>query len=173
MELPFTVSDHAYRKKKIISSNFYYDSTYGLNWYSRSDRKSLGSDLETRRYHTLVLRLRWLALPKSHRRRAESGKHFYQYFAAKDGSFSFDLTGKYDEVIPHKKIVYTMGEMKEYFLDAGRKVTITFEKLSDRVFVTETFDAEEVHSHEMQIAGWQAILENFKKYVEMSKDWLN
>ncbi len=73
-------------------------------------------------------------------------------------------------MIPHKKIVYTMGEMKEYFLDAGRKVTITFEKLSDRVFVTETFDAEEVHSHEMQIAGWQAILENFKKYVEMSKD---
>ena len=37
------------------------------------------------------------------------------------------------------------------------------------VTVTETFDAEELHSNEMQIAGWQAILENFKKHVEGSR----
>ncbi len=55
------------------------------------------------------------------------GEVFTNTFAAKDGSFSFDLTGQYDEVVPYKKIVYTMGEMKEYFLSAGRRVDITFE----------------------------------------------
>jgi hypothetical protein len=34
------------------------------------------------------------------------------------------------------------------------------------VRVTEVFDAEEINPHEMQIAGWSAILENLKKYVE-------
>ena len=48
---------------------------------------------------------------------------------AKDGSFGFDMTAKYDSVEPLSKIVYTMGEMKEYFLPAGRQVEILFEKL--------------------------------------------
>lgn len=55
------------------------------------------------------------------------GEIFTNTFAAKDGSFSFDFTGQYDEVVPYKKIVYTMGEMKEYFLPAGRRVDVTFE----------------------------------------------
>lgn len=59
-----------------------------------------------------------------------------------------------------------MGEMKEYFLDAGRKVTVTFEEEDAGVRVTEVFDAEDIHAHEMQIAGWQAILENMKQYLE-------
>jgi hypothetical protein len=59
-----------------------------------------------------------------------------------------------------------MGEMKEYFQDSGRKVIITFEQKEDEVLVTETFDAEEINSHEMQIAGWQAILENFREFCE-------
>lgn len=66
------------------------------------------------------------------------------------------------------RLSYTMGEMKEYFLDAGRVVDVLFEEDGSCgcVTVTETFDAEEVHDTEMQIAGWQAILENFKKHVE-------
>ncbi len=94
------------------------------------------------------------------------GEVFTNTFAAKDGSFSFDLTGQYNEVIPFQKIVYTMGEMKEYFLDAGRKVIVTFEKTENGILVTETFDAEEIHSTEQQVQGWQAILENFQKYIE-------
>ncbi len=50
-----------------------------------------------------------------------------------------------------KKLVFTMGEMKEYFLDAGRKVAVTFEEEDGSVRVTEVFDAEDVHSHEIQI----------------------
>lgn len=59
-----------------------------------------------------------------------------------------------------------MGEMKEYFLDAGRKVIVTFEQQENGILVTEVFDAEEIHSAEQQVQGWQAILANFKKYIE-------
>ena len=61
---------------------------------------------------------------------------------------------------------YTLGEMKEYFLDAGRVVELTLKETPEGIKITETFDAEDIHSHEMQIAGWNAILENLKKYIE-------
>jgi uncharacterized protein YndB with AHSA1/START domain len=104
--------------------------------------------------------------PKAIGEEPKVGGIFTNTFAAKDGSFSFDLTGKYDEVVTYEKIVYTMGEMKEYFLDAGRKVIVTFEQHENGILVTEVFDAEEIHSVEQQIQGWQAILANFKKYIE-------
>ncbi len=104
--------------------------------------------------------------PKAIGEEPKVGGIFTNTFAAKDGSFSFDLTGQYNEVIPGKKAAYTMGEMKEYFLDAGRKVIVTFEQQPNGVLVTEVFDAEEIHSAEQQIQGWQAILANFKKYIE-------
>ena len=104
--------------------------------------------------------------PKSVSPEPAVGVIFSNTFAAKDGSFSFDLVGKYDEVEPMRKLVYTMGEMKEYFLDAGRVVEVTFEETLEGIKIAETFDAEEIHSEEMQIAGWSAILENFRKYTE-------
>ena len=85
---------------------------------------------------------------------------------ARDGSFGFDLTAQYTEVTPMKSMSYTLGEMKEYFLDAWRVVDITFEETRAGVKVTEVFDAEDMHSTEQQIQGWTAILENFKKHVE-------
>ena len=91
---------------------------------------------------------------------------FVNTFAAKDGSFSFDFTARYDVVEPLNKLVYTMGEMKEYFLDAGRIVEVMFEETSEGIKITETFDAEDIHPLDMQIAGWSAILENFRKYTE-------
>lgn len=91
---------------------------------------------------------------------------FNNTFAAKDGSFAFDFTAKYDVVEPMKYVKYTMGEMKEYFLPAGRQVEVFFEETPEGIKVTEIFDAEDIHDTEMQRAGWQAILENFKKYVE-------
>ena len=84
----------------------------------------------------------------------------------RDGSFGFDLTAQYTEVIPMKRIVYTLGEMKEYFLDAGRIVETNFEETPDGVKITQTFDGEDTHSNEQQIEGWTAILENLKTYVE-------
>lgn len=77
---------------------------------------------------------------------------------AKDGSFGFDFEAVYDEVINQKKIVYSIAD--------GRQVNIIFENLDNSTKVTTTFEAEGTHPIEMQRDGWQAILNNFKKYVE-------
>jgi uncharacterized protein YndB with AHSA1/START domain len=77
---------------------------------------------------------------------------------AKDGSFGFEFEAVYDEVVPQKKITYTMGD--------GRKATTTFADLGGKTKVTTVFDAESQNSEEMQKGGWQAILNNFKKYTE-------
>jgi uncharacterized protein YndB with AHSA1/START domain len=78
--------------------------------------------------------------------------------AAKDGSFSFDFEGVYEKVIPHQLIEYGMSD--------GRKVKVVFEQKGDAVHVLESFDAENINPVEMQQAGWQAILNNFKKHAE-------
>lgn len=87
-----------------------------------------------------------------------TGGKFKSRMEAKDGSFGFDFEGVYDEVQPQKKIAYSLGD--------DRKVEITFTETADGVKVTETFDAEGTNPVEMQRAGWQAILDNFKKYTE-------
>lgn len=78
--------------------------------------------------------------------------------AAKDGSMSFDFAGIYTSVIDHKEINYTL-------LDE-RKVSLKFIDNDDFVTIEESFEAEHENSLELQEAGWQAILNNFKKYVE-------
>jgi uncharacterized protein YndB with AHSA1/START domain len=78
---------------------------------------------------------------------------------AKDGSFGFDFEGIYNEVIAPKKITYSLAD--------ARQSTTEFEELTDgQTQVTTTFDAEDQNPVEMQQQGWQAILNNFKKYVE-------
>ena len=77
---------------------------------------------------------------------------------AKDGSFGFDFEAIYDEVINHKKISYNLTD--------GRQVITVFENQNGKTTVTTTFDAETQNSVELQRNGWQAILDNFKKYVE-------
>jgi uncharacterized protein YndB with AHSA1/START domain len=86
------------------------------------------------------------------------GGKFLTRMEAKDGSFGFDFGGIYDEVKLNEVISYTMGD--------GRKVTITFKSQGNETEVIETFDAETTNPIEMQQAGWQAILDNFKKYAE-------
>ena len=86
------------------------------------------------------------------------GGSFSSRMEAKDGSFGFDFGGTYDVVEDHKNIEYSLGD--------GRKVKIKFAPEGDGTKVTESFDAEGTHSIEMQQGGWQAILDNFKKYTE-------
>jgi hypothetical protein len=43
---------------------------------------------------------------------------------------------------------------------------VTFQEEGEYVLVTEVFDPEQVHSEELQQAGWQAILNSFKAYCE-------
>jgi uncharacterized protein YndB with AHSA1/START domain len=87
-----------------------------------------------------------------------TGGKFSTTMAAKDGSFSFDFGGEYTNVQKHKLIEYTMGD--------GRKVKVVFTPSGNQTRVTETFEAESENPIEMQRGGWQAILDNFKKYTE-------
>ena len=77
---------------------------------------------------------------------------------AKDGSFGFDFKAIYDEIIPMAKVAYT--------LEDERKVVTIFEKQGEQTKVTTVFDAEGMNPIDMQKAGWQAILNNFKRYTE-------
>ncbi|GJM79629.1 activator of HSP90 ATPase [Paenibacillus sp. HMSSN-139] len=99
-----------------------------------------------------------------HAPRAENdlraGGTFLTRMEAKDGSMGFDFGGVYDEVNTHERISYTLGD--------GRRVEITFAAEGQGTKVVETFDAESTHPVEFQQAGWQAIMDNFKKYVEES-----
>jgi uncharacterized protein YndB with AHSA1/START domain len=88
----------------------------------------------------------------------KAGGKYRARMEAKDGSFGFDFEAIYDEIDEFKKIVYTMTD--------GRKVVTLFEDERDSTTVTTTFDAEDQNSIDMQRDGWQAILDNFKKYVE-------
>jgi uncharacterized protein YndB with AHSA1/START domain len=87
-----------------------------------------------------------------------TGGKFSTTMAAKDGSFRFDFGGVYDHVEENKTIEYTLGD--------GRKVQINFAVDGNATNITETFEAESTHSIDMQRDGWQAILNNFKKYTE-------
>lgn len=77
---------------------------------------------------------------------------------AKDKSFGFDFECTYTEVVNLKTINYTMGD--------GRTAHTTFEPSNNGTKVTTIFDAEGTNPVEMQKNGWQAILNNFKKYTE-------
>lgn len=86
------------------------------------------------------------------------GGRFTFTMAAKDGSFSFDFGGVYD--------VVTIGEFISYTLDDNRKVSVSFKSDHNKTDIVETFDPENQNPVEMQRGGWQAILDNFKKYTE-------
>lgn len=89
------------------------------------------------------------------------GGKFLTRMEAKDGSFGFDFIGTYDAIYTNELIAYTIAD--------GRRVTITFTANGDETEVVESFEAETMNSHEMQQAGWQAILDNFKKYSEQNE----
>lgn len=76
---------------------------------------------------------------------------------AKDGSFGFDFEVVYTDIIEHKEISYEFG---------GRTAHILFESSNDETQLTIRFDPENQNPIEMQQAGWQAILNNFKSYTE-------
>ena|ERR1700741_2271067 len=107
--------------------------------------------------------IKWCtATPEWHTPRAENdlrvGGKFSSRMEAKDGSMGFDFGGTYDAVKTNDLIEYTMGD--------GRQVKVSFNSTGNETKITETFDAESQNPIEMQRGGWQAILDNFKKYTE-------
>ncbi len=85
------------------------------------------------------------------------GKYFAR-MEAKDGSFGFDFEAIYDEIVIGEKIKYTMSD--------GRQAIVNFKSNGTQSDVTVTFDAETENPIDLQRNGWQAILNNFKKYCE-------
>ncbi|MBP6431194.1 MAG: SRPBCC family protein [Ferruginibacter sp.] len=86
------------------------------------------------------------------------GGKFVYTMAAKDGSFSFDFSGTYTEVLNEELLIYK--------IDDGREVKVTFASIGDITEVVEIFEPENENPLEMQQAGWQAILDSFKGYVK-------
>lgn len=86
------------------------------------------------------------------------GGTFVSRMEAKDGSAGFDFEGTYTRVVP--------GQLVQYRMSDGREVTVEFAEGSGGVLVRETFDAETENPPELQRQGWQAILDNFGRYVE-------
>lgn len=87
----------------------------------------------------------------------EGGK-FSSRMEAKDGSAGFDFEGTYTRIVAQNII--------EYRLEDGRDVKVEFTEGADGVIVRETFEAESQNDPELQRQGWQAILDNFARYVE-------
>ena len=82
---------------------------------------------------------------------------------AKDGSAGFDFEGVYDKVVA--------GEVLSFALGDERHVTTLFEAQDGGAAtkVSTTFDLESENSEEMQRDGWQAILNNFQRFVELAE----
>jgi uncharacterized protein YndB with AHSA1/START domain len=77
---------------------------------------------------------------------------------AKDGSFGFDFEGTYTEVTPPHSLTLVLGD--------GRQSRTAFQPSAGGTLVETTFDAESTNPLEMQHAGWQAILDNYRKRAE-------
>lgn len=86
-----------------------------------------------------------------------AGGKFRSRMEAKDKSMGFDFEGVYEEI--------QVNHLIQYRLEDDRKVTISFVSEGEQTKIVETFDAESMNPLELQRQGWQAILDNFAKYV--------
>lgn len=102
------------------------------------------------------------ASPDWHTPRASNdlrtGGSFSYRMEARDGSFGFDFAGEYTEVVPLTSFAYKMED--------GRTAQVEFLPIQSGTRVITQFDAENSNPLEMQQNGWQAILDNFKRYAE-------
>jgi uncharacterized protein YndB with AHSA1/START domain len=88
------------------------------------------------------------------------GGAFSSRMEAKDGSMGFDFSGTYTKIVEYKLIEYVFGD---------RAAQVEFADTQKGVNVRVTFDGESTHSIEQQRGGWQAILNNFAKHVELRR----
>jgi uncharacterized protein YndB with AHSA1/START domain len=95
------------------------------------------------------------------------GGRWFAEYKSPDGKDDFVFEGVFTEIIENQKISYKMPkDMGEFEVDE-RKAEVLFEEFEKgKTQVTITFDAEDLNSIEMQKQGWQAILDNFKTFLE-------
>jgi len=87
----------------------------------------------------------------------EVGGRYFARMEAKDGSLGFDFDAVYNEISQGESFTYEFG---------GRLATVEFKETDGQTEVTIIFEPETENSIELQRNGWQAILDNFKKYTE-------
>ncbi|MCU0368823.1 MAG: SRPBCC domain-containing protein [Cyclobacteriaceae bacterium] len=85
------------------------------------------------------------------------GGRYIVRMEAKDGSFGFDFDAVYTEINQGEDFTYEFG---------GRLAKVEFTEINGQTDVIIKFDPETENSIELQKNGWQAILDNFKKYTE-------
>ena len=88
------------------------------------------------------------------------GGAFSSRMEAKNGSFGFDFAGTYTQVEEHRLIEYAFGD---------RLAQVRFADAPGGVKVQVVFEPETTHPVEQQRAGWQAILDSFRRYVEAKR----
>jgi uncharacterized protein YndB with AHSA1/START domain len=86
------------------------------------------------------------------------GGEFHYTMAAKDNSEQFDFWGTYQAIEINKSIEIVLGD--------GRIMKVLFDETQEGIVVTEQFEPENQNPIDLQQAGWQSILDNFKSYVE-------
>lgn len=86
------------------------------------------------------------------------GGEFHYEMASKDGSMQFDFWGTFQAIDAAKSLHILLGD--------GRNLHVTFETTEAGTHVTEQFEPENQNPADMQQAGWQMILNNFKSYAE-------
>lgn len=88
----------------------------------------------------------------------EVGGEYAVRMEAKDGSFGFTLTARYRHVEAGESFIFIMAD--------GREVSVSFTEGMGFTRVAVSFEPESENPLELQQQGWQAILDNFKKYTE-------
>ncbi len=82
-------------------------------------------------------------------------------YGSPDGNNDFTFEGTYTEIDePH---------LISYRLEDERCVTIKFEEVAEGTKITQTFDAENENSMELQRDGWSEILKHFDGYISNLK----
>lgn len=87
----------------------------------------------------------------------EGGAFCYR-MEARDGSFGFDFEGVFVELSPPVRLRYSLGP--------DRQVLVHFTRQGDMTVVSQSFTPETTHSLAQQQAGWQSILDNYKRHVD-------
>lgn len=85
------------------------------------------------------------------------GGRFNYRMEARDGSGGFDFEGTWTRVEAPAALDYTM--------DDGRTVQCRFQPVDGGTEVVVVFEPEGSNPLELQQGGWQAILDNFARYV--------
>jgi uncharacterized protein YndB with AHSA1/START domain len=99
---------------------------------------------------------------KHAKNKLEIGSKFDYGMQAQDGSVGFDFVGTYTKIEPKKLIEYKIH-------GSQRMVVTTFKSSGKKIKVTQSFEPETENPIEMQLGGWQAILNNFRLVCEGKK----